>query len=225
MSVSASSDFTSAPHPTGISESRKSSLGRTRNTNSHCGRESTYRTSCSRRGDLATHSGHAKRANSRGLEPREMRDASAGCASRFRRARSLRCQPLGELACPISDDNVCAGAFERSHDLQDGSAFLYNPFFGRRFDHRVFTAHMVNGGRFSKMLTDPPKNVDVRQRWLYHYDVRAFVDIQSNFTQRFLRVRVIHLVRTTIAKLRRALGSVAERPVKSRRKFGGITHD
>src|SRR5207249_3904427 len=52
-----------------------------------------------------------------------------------------------------------------------------------------------------------------------------FLDIQSNFTQRFLRVRVIHLVRTAIAKLWWALGSLAKRPVKSRRKFGRIAHN
>src|SRR4029453_9752152 len=50
-------------------------------------------------------------------------------------------------------------------------------------------------------------------------------DIQSDFTQRFVGVRVIHLVRATIAKLRWALGCIAKRPVKSRREFGRITHD
>src|SRR5947208_16853358 len=84
---------------------------------------------------------------------------------------------------------------------------------------------MIHGGRFAKTLPHTPKDVEVGQSGLYHHDVRAFLDIQSNFTQCFLRVRVIHLVRTTIAKLRWALGSLAKRPVKSRRKFGCITHN
>ena len=86
---------------------------------------------------------------------------------------------------PIGDDNVCAGAFERSHNLKNGRAFLYDSFFGSRFDHRVFAAHMINGGRFAKTFAHPPEDIDVRQSWFYHHDVRAFIDIQSNFTQRF----------------------------------------
>ena len=70
-----------------------------------------------------------------------------------------------------------------------------------------------------------PQDVDVRQGGFHHHDVRPFVDIQSHLTQRFVRVGVIQLVGTTIAKLRRALGCLAKRTVKSRRKFGRITHN
>ena len=50
-------------------------------------------------------------------------------------------------------------------------------------------------------------------------------DIQRYFAQCFIRVGNIHLVRTTIAKLWRTFGCVAERPVKHRRKFCGVTDD
>ena len=58
-----------------------------------------------------------------------------------------------------------------------------NSFFGSCFDHRVFAAHMINGGRFAKTFAHPPEDIDIGQSWFYHHDVRAFIDIQRNFTQ------------------------------------------
>ena len=46
---------------------------------------------------------------------------------------------------------------------------------------------MINGGWFAKTFAHSPEDVDVWQSWFYHHDVRAFIDIQGNFTERFIR--------------------------------------
>src|SRR5262249_30585495 len=94
-----------------------------------------------------------------------------------------------------------------------------------RFDHGILAAHMINSGRLSKPLTDSPEKVHIRQSRFYHHNVRSFIDIQCYLTQGFLGVSKIHLVRTAIAKLRRALSSLAEWTVESRCEFGRVTHD
>ena len=74
---------------------------------------------------------------------------------------------------------------------------------------------MIDRGRLPEAFVRAPQNVDVRQSGLDHYNVGAFVDIERDFSQRFLGVRRIHLIRTSIAKLGRALGCLAKRPVKN----------
>ena len=98
-------------------------------------------------------------------------------------------------------------------------------FFGRGLDHGVFAADVINGGRFTETLADPPQNVDVRQCRFDHDDVGAFVDIERDFAQRFFRIGGVHLIRTAIAELRRAFRGVTKRSVENRGKFGGVAHD
>src|SRR5207237_4115701 len=93
------------------------------------------------------------------------------------------------------------------------------------FYHCVLSSHMINGGRFSKPLSDSPQNIHVGQGRFYHHNVRSFLDIQCYLTQGFIRVGKIHLVRAPVAELGRALGGLAEWPVKSRREFRRVTHN
>src|SRR5947199_78715 len=84
---------------------------------------------------------------------------------------------------------------------------------------------MINGGGFSKTLTNTPQNVQVGQSRFYHHDVRSLLDIQCYLSQGFFTVGKIHLVRAAIAKLRRTLSCFAEWPVEGRRKLSRVTHN
>src|SRR5437868_4453782 len=56
-------------------------------------------------------------------------------------------QPLRHLPRPVGDDQIRARALERGHLLHDRSA-LVEPAIGRgSFEHRVFAADVVDGGR------------------------------------------------------------------------------
>src|SRR5262249_51852342 len=103
--------------------------------------------------------------------------------------------------------------------------FFYNSFVGGGFDHRVLAAHVIYRGRFVEALAHAPKNIDVRQRRLDHDDVRAFIDVQPDLAEGFVRVRRIHLVRSTITELWRAFGCGAKRAVKNGSEFRGGTHN
>src|SRR5436190_22097795 len=163
--------------------------------------------------------------SSHALAPTRKRAVLAAHASLFHRGHYSFPGPCRQFACPICNDDVCSSAFESSHNFENSRAFLHNPFLDGRFDHRVLAAYVISRHWLSKTLMGAPQNVDVRQGRLHHDDVRSFIDIQSNLTQGFIRVGVIHLIRTTIAKLRHAFRGLAERTVKSRRKFGCVTHD
>ena len=54
----------------------------------------------------------------------EMRAASAGRVDLFRRCGLSSPQPFRKFACPIGDNNVRTGAFERSDDLEDCGALI-----------------------------------------------------------------------------------------------------
>ena len=84
---------------------------------------------------------------------------------------------------------------------------------------------MINSGRFAKALADPPQNIEIGQGRLHHHNVRAFLDNERHLAQRFLCVCRIHLIRTTIAELRRAFGRVAERSIEDGGKLRRVTHD
>src|SRR5207244_6803739 len=151
--------------------------------------------------------------------PRETPAASIERVSPFRRRRVLFPQPSREFACPIGDNDICPCSLKRSHDLENGIALVQKAFLDGALDHRILAAHMINGSRFSKSLTNTPQNVHVGQRRFYHHDVCSFVDIQRYLTQGFLCVGKVHLIRAAIAELRRTLGSLAEWPVESRREL------
>jgi hypothetical protein len=84
---------------------------------------------------------------------------------------------------------------------------------------------VIHRGRFAKALAHAPKNVDVRQCRFDHDDVRAFIDVEPDLAEGFIRVRRIHLVRSTITKLWRAFGCVAKRAVKNGSEFRSVTHN
>src|SRR6266480_939013 len=98
----------------------------------------------------------ARTRNSLGPVPTGRRAVSAGHAPRFHLWCLLLLQPFRQIAGPISDNNVRAGAFEGGHNFKNSGTFVQEPFFGGAFDHRIFPANMVNGSRFSEALTDTP---------------------------------------------------------------------
>src|SRR6266550_6857139 len=99
--------------------------------------------------------------NSPGSAPIKTPAASAGRVSQFRRAPVLFPQPSREFACPIGDNDVCPCSLKRSHDLENGIALVQKAFLDGALDHRILAAHMINGSRFSKSLTNTPQNVHV----------------------------------------------------------------
>ncbi len=58
-----------------------------------------------------------------------------------------------------------------------------------------------------------------------HHDVGAFINIEADLAQRLIRIGRIHLIRTTISKLRRTFGGFAKWTVKNRRELGRVTHN
>ena len=59
------------------------------------------------------------------------------------------------------------------------------------------------------------------ERGFDHHHVSTLADVHRYFAQGFQRVAGVHLVRATIAKLRRRLGGFAKWPIISGRIFGG----
>ena len=82
------------------------------------------------------------------------------------------------------------------------------------FDHRVFPAHRVRGGRITESRFDPVQNVEVGKCRFDHDDVRAFLNVQRHFAECLVGVRCVHLITATVAKFRRRLGGFSERAVK-----------
>src|SRR6267154_5944754 len=125
----------------------------------------------------------------------------------------------------VRNDDVRAGAADRGQRLEH-RASLVNPAVARgSFDHRVFAADLVGSRRVPEPLLHPRQDVEIRQRGLHHHDVRALFDVLLHFAQRLVSVRRIHLVRLPVAKLRRRIRRLTERPVKHRPVFRGICHD
>src|SRR4051794_29958179 len=69
-------------------------------------------------------------------------------------------QPPHQLASPIRDDQIRAGAFEGEHLLEHGRALVEPAIRGGGFDHRVFARDIVDGGRQTEALFHPPDDVE-----------------------------------------------------------------
>ena len=67
--------------------------------------------------------------------------------------------------------------------------------------------------------------IEVRKCRFDHYDVRSFLDVESYLTHRFVAVPEIHLIRFSVAKLRRRLSRLAKRAIKRGRKLCRVSHD
>src|SRR5947208_14790060 len=101
---------------------------------------------------IAVKSLRPRRPNSHSPAPREAPDALAEGGPPSRRVAPLPASPFGQLLRPIGHDQIGAGPFERSHDLENGSALVEASLLHARLHHREFTAHVINRGRFAKTL-------------------------------------------------------------------------
>src|ERR1700689_1327021 len=116
-------------------------------------------------------------------------------------------QPAGYVFGVIGEDNGGSGALDAGHDFED-DALLINPAVARgSLHHRIFGADIVRGDRRVESLTDAGDDVEIRESGLYHDDVRALFEVESDFAKRLAGVGRIHLIAAAVAKLGRGLGS------------------
>src|SRR5437588_7670580 len=104
--------------------------------------------------------------NIRSPAPKEARAVSAEDALPSPSGARLLACPFREFSGPIRDDQIGAGAFERSHDLKNSGPFLEASFLRAGFHHRELTADVINRRRFAELLADAPQNIEIRQRGL-----------------------------------------------------------
>jgi 2-phosphosulfolactate phosphatase len=123
------------------------------------------------------------------------------------------------------DDAYVAGRIAELLDGERSDAAEAAVRRGSRLEHRVLTAHVVSRRGPIEALFHPRDDVEIGHRRLDHDDVGTFGKIGLNLAQRFLDVRRIHLVAAPVAKLRRGLRRLAERPVKRRPVFRRVRHD
>src|SRR5216684_4411013 len=98
-------------------------------------------------------------------------------------SRLTRLEPPGGIFGVVSEHDISSGALDSSQDFQHHALLLEPPVARGRFNHRVFPADVIGCDRNLDVVPHQPHNVEIRQRRLDHHHVRAFLDIQRDFTQ------------------------------------------
>ena len=83
---------------------------------------------------------------------------------------------------------------------------------------------MIGRQREVEFFAGSGDDVEICQGRFDHYYVGALVDVKFDFLDRFAPVGAVHLIRFTVAELRRRLGGVAERAVECGRVLGRVCH-
>ena len=84
---------------------------------------------------------------------------------------------------------------------------------------------MIDCGWAAKALPNPPEDIQVGQGRLHQHDIGPFGEIEFNFVQGFGGIGWVHLIRRSVAELRRTFRGLSEWAVKGRGKLRGITDD
>jgi hypothetical protein len=129
------------------------------------------------------------------------------------------------LAGVVGDQDVRPGAAERVPVLEHDRALVDPAASGCRLDHRELAGDVVHRQRVRERLAQLADHVEVRQGGLDHQDVRALVDIQSGLGDRLAPVAGVHLVGAPVARARRRVGGLPERPVVRRGVLDRVRHD
>src|SRR5690242_15290512 len=125
----------------------------------------------------------------------------------------------------VSEDDVGAGAADRGERFHH-HAITVNPVVaGGGFDHGVFAGDLVGGQGHIEAGAGGGDNVEVGHSGLDHDHVRAFFQVELDFTHGFAQVGGVHLVAAAVAELRGGVGSFAEGTVEAGGKLGGVGED
>src|SRR5579859_6209371 len=131
-------------------------------------------------------------------------------------------EPAGGLLGVVGEEDRGAGALNAGQDFED-YAFFIEPAFGYGgFYHGVFATDVVGPYVNVEFVAYGADDVEVRERGLDHYHVRAFFQIERDFLEGFAGVGGIHLVAAAVAELRRGLRGFAERTIKTGAIFRGV---
>src|SRR5579871_5632087 len=118
----------------------------------------------------------------------------------------------------VRQQKVGAGALDCGENLQRNSALVHPTVRCRSFHHRVLTADVVRAERYVKALARAGEHVEVRERRFHHDDVRALSDVGFDLAHGLTRVTRVHLIASTVSKLRSGAGGLAKWSVEA----GGI---
>src|SRR5262249_17410963 len=129
------------------------------------------------------------------------------------------------LAGEVGDHDVGARPADGRERLHHGALLVEPAETPRGADHRVLARDRVAGQREAELGLRARDDVEVRQGRLDHHDVGALVQVEGDLAHGLGGVRRIHLVRATVAELRRGVGGVPEGAVEARRVLRRGGHD
>jgi len=126
----------------------------------------------------------------------------------------------------IGEHPRAAGPLERHQRFEHQRIALPRAGSNRRFDHRIFAAHLIGKHRNLEPLLHPPHDVEIGQARLDHDAVGPLGNVERDLAQRLFGIGWVHLIGLLVAlqQSTRAHG-IAEWAVKGAGIFRGIAHD
>ena len=104
-------------------------------------------------------------------------------------------EPFGNLFCKISQDATGSGAAKCHHAFEHTFFFVQSTGARRHLEHRILAGYLIDRHWDRERIVQSADNIQVWHARFHHHDISTFLNIESNFSDRFVGVGWIHLVR------------------------------